>query len=192
MKNLNIKTFHIPSFMIDAIELDVELDSLEQQIEAAKERMEIIKKKTQEYGIMLEAAAQFKTLIEKCYPKEARTPVIQSAIEKLLEMEFESTEELKNFIASTLFAIYFNKGRDKIFDLNDPRFFDDEKCQKLFDQEIYIPESWLDQFIRCLKEKNANEDMILHNLTPEWMWPKCFTMLIELYKLTGESIKMKK
>lgn len=191
MKNLNIKTFHIPSFMIAAIELEVELDSLELQIETAKQRMEKIKAKTKEYEIMLVAAAQFKNLLLKCYPEECKTPVIQAALEKLDEMEFDSADELKNFIASTLFALYFNKGKDKLFDLHDPRFFDDEKCQKLFDQEIFIPENWLDQFIRCLLLKNASEDMILHNLTPEWMWPNCFKMLIELYNLTGESIKIK-
>lgn len=190
MKNINIKTYHIPSFMIDAIELEVEVSLIKERIEHANLKLQSIENKKREYLMIIDAAMKFRSLVLKCYPQEAQTPVIKTQLEMLTEFDFESLEELGEFIATVLFAIYFSKGEDKVIDLH-TKDFDDEKCQKLFDQEIYIPQNWLDQFIRCLNKKNAQEDMILHNLTPEWLWPKCFTMLIELYKLTGESIKNK-
>jgi hypothetical protein len=185
MKNLKIKTFHIPSFMIDAIELELEVSSIKEKIEQAKLKLQAIKSKKREYLLICDAAMQFRSLILKCYPQESQTPVIKTQLEILTEFDFDSLKELGEFIATVLFAIYFSKGDDKVIDLN-TKLFDDEKCQKLFDQEIYIPESWLKQFIRCLNEKNANEDMLLHNFTPEWMWSKCFRMMLELYELTKE------
>ena len=186
MKNINIKTYHIPSFMIDAIELEVEVSSIKERIEQAKLKLQSIENKKRVHLLICDAAMRFRSLVLKCYPHESRTQVIKTQLERLTEFDFESLQELGEFIATVLFAIYFSKGDDKVIDLN-TKLFDDEKCQKLFDQEIYIPENWLDQFIRCLNEKNANEDMILHNLTPDWMWPRCFPMLLELYNLTQES-----
>lgn len=187
MKNINIKTFLIPSFFIEAIELHREIDTLGEKLKSVSLQLEKHKAKIREWETVVEAIFEFRKIIQVVFPEEFKTPVIQTQFE--LMHENETITELKESIATILFILYFSKGEDKIFDLQNNDFFDDEKCQKLFDQEIYISENWLDQFIRCLKEKNANEDMILHSLTPDWMWPKCFRILLELYTLTQESFK---
>lgn len=192
MKKIKIKTYHIPTFLLEAIELEVELEDIGQRINAARLKMEKIKSDRLMHEKLRVVPSLFKLLIHKCYPKEASTPLMDNVLKEIPERKFDSITELQDFIAAVLFAIYFSKGEDKVFDLQNPDFYDDEKCQALFDQEIYIPENWLDQFIRCLVMQNANEDMILHNLTPEWLWPRCFTLLIELYNMTQEAINNKK
>lgn len=191
MKSITIKTYHIPSFLIEEIQTKQEINFLEDQLKLSTLKLMRLKEKSRKWEIMMMAIIEFKRLIHICFPKQAQTPVIKAKLKRLEEADFESIEELNEFIASTLFCIFFSEGADKVFDLNDPDFFDDEKCQKLFDQEIYISEKWLNQFILCLNNKEANENMTLHNLTPEWLWSKCFHLFLELYKLTQESIKNK-
>jgi len=191
MKKTKVKTYHIPSFLLEAIELEVELEDIGQRIDAARLKMEKIKSDRQVHENLHIVPSLFKLLIHKCYPKEANSPLMEKALKGVHKREFKNIEELRDFIAAILFSIYFSEGKDKVFDLENPDFYDDEKCQALFDQEIYIPENWLDQLIRCLVMQDAKEDMILHNLTPEWMWPKCFKLLLELYSMTKESINQK-
>lgn len=192
MQDYKIKTYHIPSYMIEAMKLDMELEDINQRFNAIKAKLESIKKKKKEHDDLLLSASMFKLFIHKCYPKEIHSDLLKALWDQFNCQEIESMDELRDIIGAILFRIYFSKGEDKVFDLNDPDFYDDEKCQRLYDQEIFIPANWLDQFIRCLIKKNAEEDMILHNLTPEWLWPHCFTLLLELYKLTAESIKNEK
>ncbi len=192
MKNISDKKNHIPSFLIEAIELEDQKIFLLKRIKTIIGKLETLNEIIMEKRTMLETMRLFPRLIQKCYPEQAQSVVIQKALKQLNELDFKSVEELKDFIAKVLFCIYFSKGKDRVFDLNDANFYDDEVCQKLFDQEIFIPEQWLEQFILCLNVKDAKEDMILHNLTPEWLWPRVFPMLMELYQLTQESIKNKK
>ncbi|MBI3518068.1 MAG: hypothetical protein HY062_01755 [Bacteroidetes bacterium] len=189
MKKTKVKTYQIPSFLLDAVELEAELEDIGQRLGTAKLKMDKIKRESQMHKKLHIAPCLFKLLIYKCYPKEYNSPLIENALKGLHEREFKNVEEVRDFIAAILFSIYFSEGEDKVFDLQNPDFYDDEKCQALFDQEIYIPENWLDQFINCLIMQDANEDMILHNLTPEWLWPRCFRLMMELYKMTDEAIK---
>ncbi len=167
MKNLNIKA----QMFISAL---AEVCAKEIQAFAGKvnEASNLLKEEAEESRRQNEVIAQFKALIQKCHPDESQTPVIQESFKLLEKIDFKSISELRDEFDKILFQIYFSKGENKVFDLNDEKYYDDVKCQQLFDHKIYIPENWLDQFMRCLKEKNAGEDMILHNLTPGWMWPK--------------------
>ncbi|MCC6837243.1 MAG: hypothetical protein IT234_01780, partial [Bacteroidia bacterium] len=160
MKKANIKTIEIPSFLLEAIELEVELEDIGQRLKAAKLKMEKIKKESQVHEQLHLIPSLFQLFIYKCYPKEYDSPLIQNVFKELKAEKFKSIEELRDFIGAVLFCIYFSEGEDKVFDLQNPDFYDDEKCQKLFDQEIYIPENWIEQFMTCLVMRDANEDMI--------------------------------
>ncbi len=130
----------------------------------------------------------FIKVIKEAYKIYFIAPAIKESVKDFLDKDFTSIDELKEDMSKILFRIYFSEGKDKVYDYNDKLKYDDAKCQALFDNGIFIPEEWLHQLVRCLVIKSAEEDMKLHNLTPEWLWSKCFRLLMELYQLTNQSI----
>lgn len=192
MKNIKIKNFHIPTFLIETLQLEEEINLLGLLTANVNQKMEKLKEQSQMLDVINIAIKQFQIIVPKAYPKEAGMPVVKFLLSELHIQNFDSLREFKEQLAEILFRIYFSEGEDKIFDPADVDFFDSEKCELLAAQGIRIPQKWVNQFLRCLNAKEAVEDMILHNLTPEWMWPKTFRLLIALYELTQESIKNKK
>jgi hypothetical protein len=191
MKNIKIKNFHIPTFLIETLQLEQEINLLGLLTDNVNHKMEKLKEQSQMLDVINEAIKQFKIIVPKAYPKEANMPAVKFLLSDLPIQNFDSLFEFKEQLAEILFRIFFSEGEDKIFDPADIDFVDYEKYLSLMAQEIQMPEEWADQLLICLNAKNANEDMLLHNLTPEWMWPKTFRLLIALYELTQESIKNK-
>ena len=130
-------------------------------------------------------------IINKAYPVTMTAPSMVVAMNDLKIKKHKSMDELRDDISKILFRIYFSEGIDKVYDFYKKESYDDKKCQALFDNGIYLPEEWLEQLMRCLFIKKAEEDMILHNLTPEWLWSHCFRLLIELYELTKQQLTTK-
>lgn len=120
-------------------------------------------------------------IINKAYPVIMTSPAMVSVMNNLKWKNHKSMEALREDISKILFRIYFSEGADKVYDFYKKEYYDDRKCQALFDNGIYLPEEWLNQFMKCLFIRRAEEDMILHNLTPDWLWSHCFRLLIELY-----------
>jgi hypothetical protein len=189
MKNIKIKNFHIPTFLLETLQLENEINALGELTQHLEQKMEKLKEQSQMFDIMNEAIKQLRIIIPNAYPKEAATSVIQSMMNDLDIKNFESYREFKFELIELFFRLFFSEGEDKIFDTSDSDFFDGKKMDALIAQKIDIPDQWLNQFILCINVKHPNEDMILHTITPEWLWPKCFRLLLELYKITEESIK---
>ncbi|CAN5448308.1 hypothetical protein BH10BAC1_BH10BAC1_05940 [soil metagenome] len=157
----------------------------EERIQKAKEA-ELNKIKSE--NPFFDIVQSFTGAVKKAYPLHTHTIAISKVLEEFNAKTFLSVDELKEDMAKILFRIYFSEGKDKVYDFNKKNYYNDLKCQILFDNGIFIPEEWLHQLIRCLILRSAEEDMILHNLTPEWLWSKCFRLLMELYQLTNQSI----
>lgn len=188
MKNIQIKNFHIPTFLLESIQLENEIDQTEKLLAHLSAKMSRLKEDAQMLDVINETIKQFQLIIPKAHPEIKDNPVAKELLEGLHIANFKSFNELMELMAEILFRIYFSEGKDKVFDCKDASYFDRKRCQVLAANGIFITEKWMGQLVRCLNAKNAEEDMILHNLTPEWLWPKCFKMLLELYKLTQEAI----
>ena len=191
MKNIQIKNFHIPTFLLETLQLENEINETEKLIAHLSAKMTRLKEEAQMLDVINETIKQFQLIVPKAHPEIKDNTVVKEMIEELHIANFESFDELMELMAEILFRIYFSEGEDKVFDKKYKEYFDRKKCQALAAQGFFITEKWMCQFVRCLNAKEANEDMILHNLTPEWLWPRCFRMLLELYKLTQESINKK-
>lgn len=192
MKNIKIKNFHIPTFLLETLQLEVEINETEKLIGDLSAKMTRLKEEAQMLDVINETIKQFQAILPKAYPQIDSNPVVKEMIEELHIANFESFDELMEMMAEILFRIYFSEGEDKVFDKKYVEYFDRKKCQRLAAQGIFITEKWMGQLVRCLNAKDANEDMILHNLTPEWLWPRSFRMLLEIYNLTKESINNQK
>lgn len=191
MKNILKKNFHIPTFLLESIQLENEISATEKLLEHLSKKMTRLKEEAQMLDVINETIKQFQTILPKAYPQLSNNPVAKEMLENLHLANYESFDDLMELIAEILVRIYFSEGEDKVFDVKDASFFDRKKYQSLAAQGIFIPEEWLEQLVRCLSAKSANEDMLLHNLTPEWLWPRAFRLMLELYKLTEESINKK-
>ena len=130
----------------------------------------------------------FSIAIHKAYPFIKSSPAMASVMNDLKRKTYKNMEELREDLSKILFRIYFSEGEYKVYDFYKKEYYDDKKCQALYDSGIYISKEWLDQLMKCLFVKKAGEDMALHNLTPDWLWSHCFRLLIELYELTKQSI----
>lgn len=188
MKNIKIKNFHIPTFLLESLQLENEIDQTEKLLAHLSAKMTRLKEEAQMLDIINETIKQFQLIIPKAYPEISGNIVAKEMLEDLHIANFESFDELIELMAEILFRIYFSEGADRIFDKKNADYFNRKKCQALAANGIFLTEKWMGQLVRCLNAKNAEEDMILHNLTPEWLWPKSFKMLLELYKLTQEAI----
>jgi hypothetical protein len=164
--------------------LDIKINLLEKELKQMMKAREIEVRKIESINPFHPIIESVIEIFNKTYPLAFRSPAIQECMNDLYFKETKSLEELKEDISKILFRIYFSKGDDKVYDCINRDYYDDTKCQALFDNGIFIPEEWLHQFIRCLFMHSASEDMLLHNLTPEWLWPRCFPLLMELYQLT--------
>lgn len=164
--------------------LDMKISLLEKELKQVTKARDLEVRKIESVNPFHPIIESVIDILNKTYPSAFRSPAIQECMNDLYFKEFKSFEELKEDIAKILFRIYFSKGADKVYDSLNKDYYDDIKCQALFDNGIYIPEEWLHQFIRCLCLRSSNEDMVLHNLTPEWLWPRCFSLLMELYTKT--------
>ncbi len=191
MKDMQIKNFHIPTFLLETLQLENEITETEKLIAHLSAKMTRLKEEAQMLDVINETIKQFQLIVPKAHPEIKDNTVVKEMIEELHIANFESFDELMELMAEILFRIYYSEGEDKVFDKKYKEYFDRKKCQMLAAQGFFITEKWMYQFVRCLNAKEANEDMILHNLTPEWLWPRCFRMLLELYKLTQESINKK-
>lgn len=140
-------------------------------------------------NIVHEIAVNFLELFYNAYSMCFISDSIKQAVKDIYNKEYETTDELEEDIAKLLFRVFFSQGEDKVYDYNKPEFYNDKKCQVLFDNGIYIPKEWLEQLVKCLVIQSPKEDMLLHNLTPEWMWAKVFRLLMELYQLTKLNIQ---
>lgn len=188
MKNIQIKNFHIPTFLLESIQLENEIDHTEKLLTHLSAKMTKLREESKMLDIINETIKQFQLILPKAHPEISDNTVAKEMLEELHIANFDTFNELMEMMAEILFRIYFSEGKDKIFDCKDKDYFDRKKCQALAANGIFITEKWMGQLVRCLNAKNAEEDMILHNLTPEWLWPRCFKMLLELYKLTQEAI----
>ncbi|MBS1636840.1 MAG: hypothetical protein JST26_13065 [Bacteroidetes bacterium] len=191
MKNIQIKNFHIPTFLLETLQLENEINETELIIAHLSAKMNRLKEEAEMLEVINETIHQFQSLIPKAFPQIHNNPVAKEMIEELHIANFESFDELMELMAEILFRIFFSEGEDKVFDPKNPKYFNRKKCELLATQGIFLTAKWMSQFVRCLNAKDAKEDMILHNLTPEWLWPRCFRLMMELYKLTGEAIKNK-
>lgn len=189
MKNIQIKNFHIPTFLLETLQLENEINETELIIAHLSAKMNRLKEEAEMLEVINETIRQFQLIVPKAYPQIHNNPVVKEMIEELHIANFESFDELMELMAEILFRIFFSEGEDKVFDPKNPKYFNRKKCELLAAQGIFLTAKWMSQFVRCLNEKDAKEDMILHNLTPEWLWPRCFRLMLELYKLTGEAIK---
>jgi hypothetical protein len=191
MKTIQIKNFHIPTFLLESLQLESEINETEKLIAHLSAKMTRLKEEAQMLDVINETIKQFQLIVPIAYPEISDNSVVKEMLEELHIANFESFDELMELMAEILFRIYFSEGEDKVFDKKYKEYFDRKKCQALEAQGIFITEKWMGQLVRCLNAKEASEDMILHNLTPEWLWPRCFKLLLELYKLTQESINKK-
>lgn len=191
MKNIQIKNFHIPTFLLESIQLENEIDQTEKLLAHLSAKMTRLKEEGKMLDIINETIKQFQLIVPKAHPEINDNPVAKEMLEELHIANFESFDDLTALMAEILFRIYFSEGEDKVFDKQDADYFDRKKCQALVANGIFLTEKWMGQLARCLHEKKAEADMLLHNLTPEWLWPKSFKMLLALYKLTQENINNK-
>lgn len=187
----NIKNFHIPTYLLETAQLEKELHGLEKITGHLENKVKKLKAQSQVIDCINKSIQHFQSIVPKAYPQVTQLPVVKSMLEELPVADFESYEDFKNLLAEILYRIYFSEGEDKVFDKSDADVFNETKCLALIQQGIRIPDQWLEQFVRCLTLNNAEEDMLLHTMTPEWLWPRCFRLLLELYNLTKETITKK-
>jgi len=167
---------------------DAKLKALAIEEERIQKAKEVELNKIKNENPFFDIVQSFTAVVKKAYPLHTHTYSIGKALEEFKTKTFLSVDELKEDIAKILFRIYFSEGIDKVYDIKKKNYYNDKKCQSLFDNGIFIPEEWLHQLIRCLVLRSAEEDMKLHDLTPEWLWSRCFRLLMELYQLTNQSI----
>jgi hypothetical protein len=138
---------------------------------------------------MIEVVVEFQQLVRRSFQNLKQNPVAEKMLQDLSKQKYETCEELKAAIASILMRLLFSQGKLRLFSKHSPRFFNKRKYKALAQEGYYIPEEWVEQLMTCLSEKKAGEDMILHQLTPEWMWVKIGPLLLNLYSRTEEAIQ---
>lgn len=189
MKNVQIKNFHIPTFLLESLQLENEINETEKLLAHLNAKMTRLEEESKILVLIMEAIKQFQVIVPIAYPQVENNRVVKQMIADLHMANFTSIKDLMELMRGILFRIFFSEGEDKVFAKTDPAYFDWKKYKAITRNGIFIPRKWMQQLVICLNAKDANQDMILHNITPEWLWPCSFRMMIELYKLTGEAIK---
>jgi hypothetical protein len=170
-------------------EIESQITSYQNNIDALERVKAIELQFIEKPNIVHEVAINFLELFYNSYSIYFISESIRKAVKEMYQKQYETTDELEGDIAKLLFRVFFSEGKDKVYDYNKLEFYNDKKCQALFDNGIYFPKEWLEQLVKCLVIKSPKEDMLLHNLTPEWMWAKVFKLLMELYQLTKLNIQ---
>lgn len=169
-------------------DIDSQITNHQKQIEALSRIKEVELRFVKKPNIVHEIAVNFLELFYNAYSIYFISESIKQAVKEIYNKEYETKDELEEDIAKLLLRVFFSEGKDKVYDYIKPEFYNDQKCQALFNNGIYIPKEWLEQLVKCLVIQSPKEDMRLHNLTPEWMWAKVFKLLMELYQLTKLNI----
>lgn len=185
MKNLSPKNFDIPAFLRETMLLETKINTIDSLAQHMTEEIE----KELHTGVIEEATKQFQVIIFKAHPELEGNPVTKNIIENLHTRTFKSFAEFRNYLAEILFRIYYSDGHEKVFDKHDPAYFDLEKFEALSARGYFITDKWMTQFIHCLDVKDAEEDMVLHSITPDWLWQRSVRMLLELYKLNQDALR---
>lgn len=133
----------------------------------------------------------FSAVISKTYPEAYKKLISTGLINKLYQKEYETLSEFKTDLTEILYRIFFSEGKDKIYDFTDLTFLNQKHKDKLIQQGIYISNAWISQFIKCLSEKALVKNILLQQITPEWLWSRTLRLFIYLSELTRQALTKK-
>lgn len=168
------------------------------EISYLENKLSLAKKEKQEISFKLIRLEKYHTIvndfsavISKTYTEPFKKLSSTGLINKLYQKEYETLSEFKTDLTEILYRIFFSEGKDKIYDFNDLTFLNQKHKDKLIQQGIYISNAWISQFITCLSEKALVKNILLQQLTPEWLWSRTLRLFINLSELTRQALTKK-
>lgn len=191
MKNNKIINFHIPTFLVETLKLENEINELELLTMTLNQKLKTLEEQSKVLNLMNETIAHFSFIAPLAFPQIAKMPVVKFLIDELSNRNYDSYIEFEENLSEILYRIFFSEGKDKVFDIEDIEYFNEEKFNALKDQGIRIPRQWLDHLILCFGNKDMQDVIDLHFMTPKWMWPKFEYFFTAIISSTIEFIKSK-
>ncbi len=168
-----------------------EISYLENKLSLAKQEKQEISVKLIRLEKYHNIVDDFCSVISKAYPEPFKKLSNAGLITKLYQKEYETFSAFKKDLAEILYRIFFSEGKDKLYDFKDVSFLNQKHQDKLFQQGIYISDAWIHQFIACLSEKALVKNIVLQQLTPEWLWTRTLRLFIHLSELTRQALTKK-
>lgn len=159
------------------------------QMEAVlRKRVARLKEARSNMYIMREALIQFPSVLRRAFPIESNSSVIKKLLNELNIADFETTEELQNYLFMILLRVCFSNENYKVFDLEDEDYFDSDVLAHLFDKEITVSGAWFDQFLYCLYAKTHEENLTLIKQTVGLQIMHVSPLITELHGLSIDSL----
>lgn len=168
-----------------------EISFLETRLSQAKqEQIKIRNKSVRLYEYHL-VADDIQRIISKAY-HEAYTKLSSTGLfNQLYQKEYETFTDFKIDLKEIFTRIFFSEGKDKIYDFKKLDFFNQKHQAKLEQQAISISDAWLNQLVACLRSKSLAKNIILQQLTPEWLFSRTLRLFVYLSELTREDLVSK-
>lgn len=129
---------------------------------------------------LLPVIKKFSEVFRTAFPEQNKHNAISQALLDLNTIVYIEPTHLELDISMLLMRICYSEGPQKIFDYEDPTYYDDLVCQQVLDQHLFFQEKFVRQMIRLLQTREPVQFLLLNVYALNKLHPRLLPLMIEL------------
>lgn len=129
---------------------------------------------------LLPAIKKFSELFREAFPEVCQHNAISQALLDLNTIVYIDPAHLELDISMLLMRVCYSEAPLKVFDYEDPTYYDDEMSQQVLDKHLFFQEKFVRQMIHLLKTREPVQFLLLSVYSVGKLHPKLLPLMVGL------------